>query len=186
MRVGFPNGSAGEESICNTEATGDCGFDPQVRKIACSRKWQPTPTFLPGKSYGPKSLAGYSPKGHKESDMTERLSTYAHTHMHTHAHKCGCSFLTTIHFEYLLRIKSDSDGIQKKLTKRGRKIECFKRVVLFFSPWYKQMLNYSFLLAKGQNGKLERNFVKNRKLSREHFSPHAIQYFPSPTFLGYV
>ena len=84
MRVGFPNGSAGEESICNTEATGDCGFDPRVRKIACSRKWQPTLAFLPGKSNGLKSLAGYSPKGHKESDTTERLNTYAHTHTRMH------------------------------------------------------------------------------------------------------
>ena len=32
---------------------------------------QPTPVFFPGKSYGQRSLAGYSPKGHKESDMTE-------------------------------------------------------------------------------------------------------------------
>ena len=29
--------------------------------------------FLPGKSHGQRSLAGYSPWGHKESDMTERL-----------------------------------------------------------------------------------------------------------------
>ena len=35
------------------------------------RKWQPTPVFLPGKSYGQKSLVGYSPWGHKESDTTE-------------------------------------------------------------------------------------------------------------------
>ena len=35
------------------------------------RKWQPTPVFLPGGSYGQRSLAGYSPWGHKESDMTE-------------------------------------------------------------------------------------------------------------------
>ena len=35
------------------------------------RKWQPTPVFLPGKSYGQRSLAGYSPWGHKESDTTE-------------------------------------------------------------------------------------------------------------------
>ena len=27
---------------------------------------------------------GYSPWGHKESDMTERLSTHTHTHTHTH------------------------------------------------------------------------------------------------------
>ena len=29
------------------------------------RKWQPTPVLLPGKSYGQRSLAGYSPRGHK-------------------------------------------------------------------------------------------------------------------------
>ena len=34
---------------------------------------QPTPVFMPGKSHGPRSLGGYSPWGHKESDMTERL-----------------------------------------------------------------------------------------------------------------
>ena len=32
------------------------------------RKWHPTPVFLPGKSHGQRSLAGYSPWGHKESD----------------------------------------------------------------------------------------------------------------------
>ena len=31
--------------------------------------------FLPGESHGQRSLVGYSPKGHKESDTTERLST---------------------------------------------------------------------------------------------------------------
>ena len=34
------------------------------------RKWQPTPVFLPRKSHGQRSLIGYSPWGHKESDMT--------------------------------------------------------------------------------------------------------------------
>ena len=31
----------------------------------------PTPVFLPGESHGQMSLAGYSPSGHKESDMIE-------------------------------------------------------------------------------------------------------------------
>ena len=35
------------------------------------RKWQPTPVFLPGELRGQKSLVGYSPWGHKESDRTE-------------------------------------------------------------------------------------------------------------------
>ena len=34
---------------------------------------QPTPVFMPGESHGQRSLAGYSPQGHKESDMTEQL-----------------------------------------------------------------------------------------------------------------
>ena len=32
-----------------------------------------TPVFLPGESHGERSLVGYSPRGHKESDTTERL-----------------------------------------------------------------------------------------------------------------
>ena len=32
-----------------------------------------TPVFLPGESHGQRSLAGYSPWGGKEMDMTERL-----------------------------------------------------------------------------------------------------------------
>ena len=42
-------------------------------KIPWRRKWQPTPVFLPGQSHGQRSLAGYSPRGRKESDTTERL-----------------------------------------------------------------------------------------------------------------
>ena len=33
--------------------------------------WQPTPVFLRGESHGQRSLAGYSPQGRRESDMTE-------------------------------------------------------------------------------------------------------------------
>ena len=38
-----------------------------VRKIPWRRKWQTTPVFLPGESHGQRSLAGYSPRGRKES-----------------------------------------------------------------------------------------------------------------------
>ena len=41
------------------------------------REWHPTPVFLPGESHGQRSLAGYSPWGHKESDTTEQLSKQA-------------------------------------------------------------------------------------------------------------
>ena len=42
--------------------------------IPCKREWQPTPVFLPGVSHGQRSLVGYSPWGHKESDTTEWLT----------------------------------------------------------------------------------------------------------------
>ena len=42
--------------------------------------WQPTPVFLPGDSHGQRSLAGYSPRGPKESDTTE-VTWRAHTYI---------------------------------------------------------------------------------------------------------
>ena len=42
-----------------------------VRKIPWKRTRQPAPVFLPGKSHGQRSLAGYSPGDCKEPDMTE-------------------------------------------------------------------------------------------------------------------
>ena len=37
------------------------------------KEWQSTSVFLPGESHGQKSQVGYSPRGHKEPDTTERL-----------------------------------------------------------------------------------------------------------------
>ena len=51
------------------------GFDPWVGKMPWRRAWQLTPVFSPGESPGQRSLAGYSPCGHKELDVTERLRT---------------------------------------------------------------------------------------------------------------
>ena len=61
----------GKESACQCWGH---GFDIWVGKIPWSRKWQPTPEFLPGKSHRQKSLAGYSPWGGKESNRMEHAS----------------------------------------------------------------------------------------------------------------
>ena len=75
---------AQQERIClQCRRHGRHGFDPWVGKILWRRKWQSPPVFLPGKSQKQRSLAGYSPCGHKESDTTERT----HTHTQTHTHK---------------------------------------------------------------------------------------------------
>ena len=44
------------------------------RKIPWSKKWQPSPVFLPGKFHGQRSLSGCSPCGCKELDMTGQLN----------------------------------------------------------------------------------------------------------------
>jgi len=53
---------------------GDLGSIPS-QEDPLEKGCQPTPLFLPGKSHGQRSLAGYSQKRvAKESDMTEKLN----------------------------------------------------------------------------------------------------------------
>ena len=66
--MGFRGSSVGKESACQCRR---CVFDPWVRKSPWRRKWQLTPVFLPEKSHGQRSLAGYRPKGHKELGTTD-------------------------------------------------------------------------------------------------------------------
>ena len=51
-----------------------CSFPSRCLLLLWRRKWQPILVSLPGKSHGQRSLAGYSPWGHKELDTTERLT----------------------------------------------------------------------------------------------------------------
>ena len=53
----------------NAGDIGDTGSNPG--NTPWRRKWQPTPVFFPGESHGQRSLVGYSPQGHKESDTSE-------------------------------------------------------------------------------------------------------------------
>ena len=57
--------------VKNPPASAADGFDPWVGKMPWRRKWKLTLVVLPGKSHGQRRLAGYSPWGRKESDMTE-------------------------------------------------------------------------------------------------------------------
>jgi len=60
----IPRWVSGKECVCQCRRH---GFDPWVEKIPWRRKWQLTLVFLPGKSHGQRSLAGYSPCGHKRA-----------------------------------------------------------------------------------------------------------------------
>jgi len=69
--MGFLGGAIGKKSTCQYRRRRRHGFDPWVREIPWSGKWRTTPVFLPGQFHGQRGLVGYSPWGHKESDMTE-------------------------------------------------------------------------------------------------------------------
>ena len=49
---GFPRGSV----VKNPPANAGDRFSPWVGKLSWSRKWQPTPVFLPEKFHGQRSL----------------------------------------------------------------------------------------------------------------------------------
>ena len=79
--TGFPGGSDSKESACNVGALGSIlglgrspgGGHGNPFQYSCLEN-----------PHGQRSLVGYSPWGHKESDMTEQLSTHIHTHRCIH------------------------------------------------------------------------------------------------------
>ena len=58
-------------AVKNLSAVQETQFDPWSRKLTWRKAWQPTAVLLPGESHGQRSLEGYSPWGHTESDTTE-------------------------------------------------------------------------------------------------------------------
>ena len=58
------------QAVKNLPAIQETQFNSWVRKIPGRREWQPTPAFLSGEFHGQRILAGYSPWGLKESDMS--------------------------------------------------------------------------------------------------------------------
>ena len=59
---GFPGWHGGKESACQRRRH---RFDHLVGKILWRRKWQPAPVVLPGKFHEQRSLADYTPWGHR-------------------------------------------------------------------------------------------------------------------------
>ena len=78
MVEGFPGGSA----VKNPPAMQEMRLQFLGQEDPQSRTWHPTPVFLPGKSHGQRTLAGYSPWGCR----VRHVWVIKHTHTHTHAH----------------------------------------------------------------------------------------------------
>ena len=74
---------SGEEHPCQCRR---CRFDPRIGTLPQSRKWQPTPAFLPGESHGQRSLGSYRPWVTKSQTRLSNLTTTCvcvcvHTHI---------------------------------------------------------------------------------------------------------
>ena len=122
---------SGKESACQGRRRKRRGFNPWVGKIPWSRKWQPTPGFLPGESHGQRSLAGYSPGSCKEVDTAE------HTRLRS--------------FKPLVIVFFSADGsflihdfvfVFSNIVKMSRKIEKGKKIAehTFANSWYSSVL----------------------------------------------
>ena len=101
----FPDGSDGEEAACNAEELDSVpgwGRSPQ------GTEWQSTPVFLPGESYGQRSLATYCPCGCKELDTTKRLTLMAESEEELKS--------------LLMKVKEESEKVGLKLNIQKTKI----------------------------------------------------------------
>ena len=72
---GFPGDSVVKSLPAIVGDAGDSCLIPGWGRSPGGGKWQPSPVFSPGKFHEQRSLAGYSPWGCKEADMTEHART---------------------------------------------------------------------------------------------------------------
>ena len=93
MFLGFPGGSDGKESACNV---GNLGLIPGLERSPGEGHGNLLQYSCLENPHGQRSLEGYSPWGHKESDTTERLSTAQHIYV------CVCVSLSL--YIYLIYI----------------------------------------------------------------------------------
>ena len=68
--LGVPGGSGVKNLPADAGHAGDSGLIPELGRFPTGGNGN-IPVFLPKKSHGQKSLAGYSPWDCKEPDMTE-------------------------------------------------------------------------------------------------------------------
>ena len=88
----LPTWLSGKETPTKYRGYRRHGFNLWVRKIRCSRKWQPTPVFLPVKSHGqdPGGLLSI-----RVAKSWTWLSNWVSTHTHTQTHTSESSWAST-------------------------------------------------------------------------------------------
>ena len=98
-------------------------------------KWQPTTVFLPGESHGRRSLWGYSPRGRKELDTTERLHSLTHS-TSTMRNSNNLRYVddTTLMAESEEELKSLLMKMKEESEKFGLKLNVQKTKIMASSP----------------------------------------------------
>ena len=133
--LAFPGGSLNKESACNA---GDLGSIPGSGRSPSRRKWQPTPALLPGESHGQRSLVGYNPWGHKESDSTEWLalsSSRLWSHLGEGRHMIWLFFVAfLLGFPYLFFVAVIASALWPRSVQFSS-VQSLSRVRLFATPW---------------------------------------------------
>ena len=69
--MGFPDGSEGKESAYSAGDLGDSGLIPGSGRSPGGGHGNPLQYYCLENPQGQRSLAGYSPQGHKDLDMAE-------------------------------------------------------------------------------------------------------------------
>jgi len=76
--LGFPGSSDGKESACNAE---NLGLIPELERSPGGGHGNPLQYSCLENPHGWRSLVGYTPQGHKESDTTEQLNKSTACHV---------------------------------------------------------------------------------------------------------
>ena len=161
---GLPWWFSSKESACQCRRG---WFSLWVGKIPWRRKWQPTSVFLPGESHEQRTVVGYSPWGHRESDMTDQLTFSSPTpslNLPSLGRWLACMADTCpLRTTPVLR-----KGILEGLGSLPGKVDHCKKV----KRWEKTIFHLSFL-HKGSLSTLHWRNSRNVGTSRSHCHPWA-------------
>ena len=114
LQVCFPGSSAGKESACNA---GDLGSVPELGRSSGRGHGNLLLYSCMGNPHGQRSLVGYSPQNHKDSDTTERLTPRAQRAVRSPLGSCtASSSCETFEKDVLWEIQSFSNKLKCFLT----------------------------------------------------------------------
>ena len=103
---GLPRWPSGKAPSCQYSRFQRRGLDLWVGKILWSRKWQPTPVFLPGEPHGQRSLVGYISQG-SQTVWHDWASEHACTRQVMHCFLVGLIDLIFSKYESTAKVEKE-------------------------------------------------------------------------------